>query len=477
MGGNDGPECPFAGVRGPERARSALHPTRWGLWQFGVPTGVVLLITNLVGVVGLAYAVTRAPGITTADWGLFAMLCACALAYTEVTAASEKRRRSMRRQRGTVEFIDQASIWFFSSALLLPPMLAGALVVMVRVRRWRIAMRPLTLWVSNTAAVLLSVAFVSLLRGLMVGSGRPYDGLTEPDAGGLRITALFVLAALVYFLVEGTIVGVYRAVRFRTWRLGETWGSREDNLLLLHTLLVGLGAVGAAAITPVALFGVLAVAVMETRLLGSLAMRTADRDRLEADATTDPLTGLSNRRGFLPLATAAIRLDRLNGRPTGVLMLDLDHFKRWNDRLGHFGGDQVLQAVARALRQNTRAGDLVARWGGEELTAVLPDTHPAETLKIAERIRAGVEALGTTITTPADGPSVHLGREVPRVTISIGVACAPQHATTLADLQELADQALDVAKQNGRNQVAVVGAAGPHVPTQPGPQDREQSHP
>ncbi|WP_051114740.1 GGDEF domain-containing protein [Actinokineospora enzanensis] len=456
---------------------TGLRPARWGLWQFGVPTGVVLAAANVAGVSGIAWAIMAAPLVTGNDWLMFGLLLGCALVYTEVTAGSEKRRRGVRTQRGTVEFIDQASIWFFSSALLLPPLTAGLLVVVVRFRRYRIAMRPLTLWVSNTSAVLLSVAGVSLLRGWMLGPRKDFDLPIIGQGANLNTTLLLVLAAVAYFLIEAVVVGLYRAVRFRTWRLADTLGSREDNLLLLHTLLVGLGAVGAAAITPVALFGVLAVAIMETRMLGRLAARTADRDRLEVDAATDSLTGLRNRRGFLPLANATLRLDRLNGRPTGVLMLDLDHFKRWNDRLGHFGGDQVLQAVANALCHNIRSGDLIARWGGEELAAVLPDTPLAETLTVAERIRAGVEALTTDITTPAGAEEVRLGHTVPPVTISIGVACSPQHGTTLADLQDLADQALDIAKRNGRNQIAIAGQRPPHVPTQPKAPEHEQSRP
>ncbi|GAA2977932.1 GGDEF domain-containing protein [Actinokineospora diospyrosa] len=438
----------------------------WGATQrqtsdFDRATIMVLLAIYISGALGLAAAIWRAPEVSLGDWGLFLALAACALIYTELTETSERRRRSVRTQRGAVEYVDQASIWFFSAALLLPPLLAGLLVAFVRVRRFRVAQRPVAVWFGNTSAILLAVAAVSLVRGTLVGQAWPTDFSALATAHGWRFMGMLGLAAVVYFLVEAALVGVYRGVRFGNWSLGATLGSHEDNLLLGHTLLVGLGAVVAAMITPVALFAVLAVAVMETRTLGRLAVRTADRDRLRIDATTDPLTGLRNRRGFEPLAAAVVAADQAAGRPTAVLMLDLDHFKTWNDRLTHFGGDQVLRAVAEALCASTRSTDLLSRWGGEELAVVLPDTSSDEALIAAERIRVAVRRLDTAIELPAAGPRVRLGHDVPPCTISIGVACAPDHGTDLTDLQQLADRALGAAKLNGRDRVVLLDQPSP----------------
>ncbi|MBM7773804.1 diguanylate cyclase (GGDEF)-like protein [Actinokineospora baliensis] len=452
----DGLAGDAGGIPGP-RKHWATPRRRTG--DFDRATMAVLLSVDIGGTLGLGAAVWRAPGASPGDWGLFLVLAACALIYTELTEASERRRRLVRAQRGAVEYIDQASIWFFSSALLLPPLLAALLVVFVRVRRFRIARRPIAVWMSNTSAVLLTIAAVSLVRGALITQPWPLDFSTLATGHGWRFMGVLGLAAVVYFVVDAVLVGVYRGVRFRDWSPGATLGSREDNLLLGHTLLVGLGAVVAAMITPVALFAVLAVAVMETRTLGRLAVRTADRDRLRIDATTDPLTGLRNRRGFEPVAVAAVAADRAAGRPTAVLMLDLDHFKAWNDRLTHFGGDQVLRAVADALRAGTRPTDLLARWGGEELAVVLPNTSASAAVAAAERIRVAIRRLDTEIDLPGKGPGVRLGHDVPPCTTSIGVACAPDHGTDLADLQLQADRALATAKLTGRDRVVLLAGS------------------
>ncbi|WP_026425214.1 GGDEF domain-containing protein [Actinokineospora inagensis] len=436
------------------------------------PTTAVLVAIDLAGLLGIVCAIHHSPGASVTDWVLFAMLTACALAYTELTAAGAERRRRARERHGSVGMVDQASIWFFGAALLLPPMLAALVVVVVRIRGAHLIRRPAALWIANMSAVLLSVAGVSVVRAVIADDAWPRDFASYASEHGLRVMALLAISAVVYFVLEAALVGVYRGVRSNQWTLRETLGSREDNLFLAHTLLVGLGAVVAGAIMPVALIGVLAVAVMETRTLGRLAARTADRDRLRIDATTDLLTGLRNRRGFEPTATAALALDQAACRPTAVLMLDLDHFKQWNERLSHFGGDQVLRAVADVLRGQTRAGDLTARWGGEELAVVLPDTTLFEANAIAERIRAAVEALDTWIVPATGGPRLRLGADMPPCTVSIGVACAPEHGTTLTYLQELADRALGTAKRNGRNQVVLLGHAVPGLPTQPGPEAR-----
>lgn len=158
-------------------------------------------------------------------------------------------------------------------------------------------------------------------------------------------------------------------------------------------------------------------------------------------AIKDALTGLHNRRFF----EHHLRAEADRGDTMGVLLLDIDHFKRINDGYGHHGGDRVLVEVAQRMRTLVRPGDLVARYGGEEFTVLLPGASPQETLAIAERIRHGI----------ADTPiPVGDGREHP-VTVSVG-ACdvATGHADT-AGLLRAADHALYAAKSAGRNRVSV----------------------
>jgi diguanylate cyclase (GGDEF)-like protein len=183
----------------------------------------------------------------------------------------------------------------------------------------------------------------------------------------------------------------------------------------------------------------------------SLAPRHGDR----LPGTTDGLTGLANRRTFdKALEAEWLRAARHN-MPLSLLLMDIDRFKRFNDSYGHQAGDKCLQMVARILAGATkRPGDLVARYGGEEIAMLLPATDPDGAAAVAEDVRSRVEALAI----PHDG-------NVPAcvLTISIGTATLrPSFELVNADpkmLISLADQALYQAKLNGRNQVSIADAA------------------
>jgi diguanylate cyclase (GGDEF)-like protein/PAS domain S-box-containing protein len=160
-------------------------------------------------------------------------------------------------------------------------------------------------------------------------------------------------------------------------------------------------------------------------------------------ALTDPLTGLHNRRGLEGRAEA------IHYRPGGApvsqvwIMADIDHFKRVNDTYGHEAGDEVLKAVADALRSTARGADLVARFGGEEFVLVLPDTSAELAIRIAERLRLAIEALSTDV-----------GGQVIRVTASFGIAQRAAQDSQL-EVLERADAALYSSKKDGRNRVTM----------------------
>ncbi|HEX4910308.1 MAG TPA: GGDEF domain-containing protein [Permianibacter sp.] len=158
-------------------------------------------------------------------------------------------------------------------------------------------------------------------------------------------------------------------------------------------------------------------------------------------ATTDALTGAYNRHAFEPIAvTALAQIDR-HQQPVSLLMIDLDHFKQINDRHGHLVGDQVLRSITQLIRAELRAGDVLARWGGEELSLLLPDTDAGAARQIGERLRFLME------TTVLPGR-----REPVRLTASFGLATA-QQSVSLSALIHAADLALYQAKANGRNQL------------------------
>ena len=169
------------------------------------------------------------------------------------------------------------------------------------------------------------------------------------------------------------------------------------------------------------------------------------RERLENLSQRDPLTGLFNRRYLNDVFEEELaRCTRAN-LPLSVLMLDIDHFKRFNDSFGHDAGDHLLQEVALALLGNVRERDIVTRYGGEEFTILMPAASLQRAQERAEAIRVAVA--GTTL--------VHRGVELGRVTVSIGLAANPQHGKTTQQLLLAADKALYQAKEQGRDRVLV----------------------
>ncbi|MFD1731837.1 GGDEF domain-containing protein [Deinococcus malanensis] len=159
----------------------------------------------------------------------------------------------------------------------------------------------------------------------------------------------------------------------------------------------------------------------------------------------DALTGLFNRREFQARLEGHLDQARRHGQPCSVLLLDVDHFKVVNDTYGHDVGDRVLQELAGLVSGVVRQTDVVARFGGEEIVALLPDTDEHVALVMGDRIREAVAA--------------HHGFSAPdgtafRITVSIGVASFPSDAPREDALIRAADQAMYAAKHSGRNRVA-----------------------
>jgi diguanylate cyclase (GGDEF)-like protein len=187
----------------------------------------------------------------------------------------------------------------------------------------------------------------------------------------------------------------------------------------------------------------------EEQIQELIAQLKTERDLAQSHSLTDSMTGLLNRRFFdKALRTEFSRHQRL-GSHLSLIMLDVDHFKKYNDHYGHIAGDDCLRQIARSLKTVVeRAPDIVARYGGEEFVVILPDTHHRGAAFLAERIREAVLRLALP----------HVQSETATcVTISLGVASAADHLLTdEAELVALADQALYLAKTNGRNRIEVL---------------------
>jgi len=170
-------------------------------------------------------------------------------------------------------------------------------------------------------------------------------------------------------------------------------------------------------------------------------------------AATDPLTGLLNRRGFAEAAANLCAHQAEHGGPVTVLIFDLDHFKSINDRFGHAVGDDVLCVFAKVAGTNTRANDIIGRFGGEEFAAVIPADLEAAA-KVGERLRAGFQAAGVTVSGHAIG-----------ATVSIGAATSTAPVTDIDALLARADAALYRAKSDGRNRLYAAGEEPEHETT------------
>ena len=186
-----------------------------------------------------------------------------------------------------------------------------------------------------------------------------------------------------------------------------------------------------------------------------IATDITDRKRLEEElreakqlaedlARTDELTGVNNRRAFFEIGHKLFKQAVRAQRNLSVVMLDVDYFKQVNDRYGHFVGDQVLRTISQKVKEEIRETDLIGRLGGEEFALILPDADLTQALEIAERIRQMVQ------TTP-----IQAGGETIYCSSSFGVTSLRDEMKSLDAMLAKADEALFIAKHNGRNRVEI----------------------
>jgi diguanylate cyclase (GGDEF)-like protein/PAS domain S-box-containing protein len=190
----------------------------------------------------------------------------------------------------------------------------------------------------------------------------------------------------------------------------------------------------------------------------NLALRVSDhlglalaklklQETLQNLSVRDPLTGLYNRRYMEESTERELRRAERQKKQVGVIMADIDHFKRFNDTFGHDAGDALLKEVAKVMDQHVRGSDIACRYGGEEFTIIMTDVSPAITQQRAEQLREAVRNL-----------KIYYGdRVLDSVTLSLGVAIFPEHGDTHRALLQAADVALYQAKQSGRDRVCLAG--------------------
>ncbi len=181
----------------------------------------------------------------------------------------------------------------------------------------------------------------------------------------------------------------------------------------------------------------------------SLALDNAHHHaQVQDQARRDSLTGVSNHGYLLTWLQEAFDRCKATQKPLSLIMLDIDHFKMYNDQYGHVIGDEVLRLTAQTMQAHVKSTDAVGRWGGEEFVVVLPGATADDALRVAERFRqslAGARLVGAH------------GEAIPKPTVSQGIATYPRHVSTVEDLIVMADRMLYLAKEDGRDRIKVVG--------------------
>ncbi len=179
---------------------------------------------------------------------------------------------------------------------------------------------------------------------------------------------------------------------------------------------------------------------------------------VEEQSHLDSLSGAFNHGYFLTRLGEEADKARKEKTPLSLIMLDIDHFKQYNDRYGHLAGDQILFLLTQTIRSHIHSTDLVGRWGGEEFAIALPNTNRAQAFQVAERIR---QSMNTLVITGRNE------KEIPSPTVSQGIAYYPDETSEIFELIDLADQRLYAAKERGRNQI---GQASEPLVAQPNEQ-------
>lgn len=291
------------------------------------------------------------------------------------------------------------------------------------------------------------VSVMHLLSGLTWGVGGAWM-LTFANQDQALLTLCIGMAAVTVSIPSVVYFRAYNLFHlpiFWTYTIGLAFSTLQFKwLIATGFFLMGAFAVIIGRGLGDQLSNALRLSIENRRLADRLKERGAELEaanrQLEIENHTDPLTGVANRRRLMSFARA------LRGR-CAILVVDIDHFKSYNDSFGHVEGDTCLIAVATALEQSIRPDrDLLARLGGEEFAVVLDDVDAEEAVAMAERMRANVEALS----------SARRARIRRKVTVSIGLATrGADEAKSLVALMEQADAAVYRAKSDGRNQVYI----------------------
>lgn len=403
-----------------ERTRRAIGPRRWSLWQLSARSLFYVLFVDLAAVVVAGVSVIGWRP-STGDLVWFGLLLIGGIIHAELT----KRVERLRRAASDISYLTNDAVWYLAGLLLLPFPLVVLLTSLIwthcRLRVSR-ASPPHRVVFSVAASVLASATFALI--------GVELAHLTQ-DMGqvGWLIVAIVVRDVVGVAVIVPAILLQQPGIRVRS-----LLGSPTE-----HAFEIGSSVCGAVVAVVLVMAPVMApLLVIQIFILG-YAGRVPDLKRM---AQRDGKTGMLSATFWHELAGREFtRAGRL-GQPVGVLMIDIDHFKRINDRYGHLAGDAALRSVATAITSRIRHDDFAGRFGGEEFVVLFRNVTREQLRANAERLRGAVAELA-----------------VPPLTVSIGASWSDDPRAALSDVLRAADTALFAAKDAGRNRTQLAPAS------------------
>ncbi|MGH3830648.1 MAG: diguanylate cyclase [Pseudonocardiaceae bacterium] len=411
-------------------------PRRWNLWRERKVGIAYVLAVDFVAVALVAGTIATIP-VHSGDLLRFGLLVAGALAHREAVRRIESlRERTARSGLST----NLTSLWIFTAALSVPLPLVFAVTAVVHLHSWcRDGSAKLhRALFSGATMVLAPTAAVAVLQ-LIQPTGYP---VIPSGPSGL---AVVIGAGTVYWLVNYALVAGAVRLSDPLRPARQLLPNPSEQVVVAASL--GLAVALAVMLTYQPwLIPVLMITVFALH-------RTLLLPHFQQAARTDSKTGLLTMGFWREAASREFERARRLADPLGVLMLDLDHFKSFNDRMGHLVGDQVLRAVADELRSQTRPYDLVGRFGGEEFVILLPGVGTGQVEHIADRIRERISQLRVLVDGPHDRPVT-----VDGISVSIGAAVRPDDGEEIDQLLNAADGALLAAKAAGRDRVRLATA-------------------
>lgn len=365
------------------------------------------------------------------------VLAAGSAVHIEAARGIERKRELFAEG---IPYVNLKGMWTFAGAIVLPLPLAAALVASTYAHSWyRLRRVTLYRWAFSAATVVLAASGAAVVLTAISPAGYPAFP-SGPDG----LLAL-VLAGLAYWSINYGMVIVAMVLSQPSAPAGQALGRLSDQL-------IGAGALGLGAATAALLIHEpWIVAVLLVTVLG--LHRALLTGQFETASQLDAKTRLLNPVWWHELATKQLARAKRTGQSFGIVFLDMDHFKQVNDTCGHLAGDDVLKAIATALKREVRADDLLCRFGGEEFALLVADVDRDELGHTAERLRRLVA--GQVITVATDAGPVTLDD----LSCSVGTAIYPDDITDLANSTELdalllaADTAMYAAKAAGRNLV------------------------